>query len=151
MDPTAALQALIGRETSQARPVAAAPHVPSGPKRGTFRSSGGGQAAPTYTAGDAAMALAQAPGRHSFVQNMGGFGTTGGFVDAAEGPRAVYGGWRVTDNPGATIDPRVQERGAAISTPHASDIHGAVNDAAMNLGPSLAQNQWRERQERMKR
>jgi hypothetical protein len=150
MDPTAALQALIGRETTAPRTVAAA--APTGPKRGMFRSSGGG-ATPTMTAGDGAMALASAPqGRHSFVQNMWGANQTGGFVNAGEGPNSVYGGWRVTDDPGATIDPRMAPRIPQFAgEPSVTDMQQQKTAEVNALTPSLAANQWRERQEAMAR
>lgn len=113
-DPTAALQALLNQETR--RPRVAAPEGPRRPARGAFRSSGGSGGGPTYTAGDAAMALARGPqGRHSFVKNMGGPQQVGGFIATGFQPGAYYGGWDPTDGgPAVSVDPRVPERTPAI-------------------------------------
>jgi hypothetical protein len=154
MDPTAALQALIGRETTAPRTVAAA--APTGPKRGVFRSSGGG-ATPTMTAGDAAMAMARNPmeGEHGFVryENTHGAGLTGagGFYGTTQGsPGAAWGGWRL---PGQVTAP--QNEAFAVNrggNPGGGGIDPAFKseeqkraEMLAGLGPSLAENQWRER------
>lgn len=148
MDPTAALQALINRETSAPRTVAAAP-ADTRRKAGVFRSSGGSGGGGSRTAGDAAMAMARNEGRHSFVKNMWGPNQVGGYISSGYEPGAVYGGWDPTGGqPGATIDPRMAPHVPQFEgVPSASDMQQAGNTRALALGPSLAENQWRERQE----